>query len=283
MDEDNKKDEFADSHFAIDAERLTDDPDSTRPSDSSEEDRTEQRSDSPEAGDKKKWRIWPEVLGWLRDLIIAAVICILLIVYVAQPFRVEKSSMEPLLHDGDRILVSKISLLFEPIKRGDIVVLWNPRNPDESWIKRVIALPGEEVRIDRGIVYIDGNELREPYIPPRERVGYKNNYPNGEIAQLAKQYPELMNEFGLVIQNNPGHGGRKAVAQRVPDGYYFVLGDHRTLSMDSRDSIFYPRASGPGLIPQRYIYGKAFFRYWPLDKIGLIQSVAHPDNKKIER
>ncbi len=240
-----------------------------------------------EAGSKedqpKRNRIWREVKSWLRDLLIAAAICVLLIVYVAQPFRVEKSSMEPLLHDGDRILVSKISLLYEPIRRGDVIVLWNPRDPEESWIKRVIGLPGETVRIERGIVYINGKPLAEPYISKRERIGRKNEYPPGEISQLVKKNPRAMREFGLVIRRNPGPGGPRKVAQHVPEGYYFVLGDHRTLSMDSRDSVFFPKAAGPGFIPARYIYGKALFRYWPLDKFGAINSAMYPEKKKGER
>jgi signal peptidase I len=224
--------------------------------------------------DEDERSIWQEIRTWIRDLGIAALICILLIVYVAQPFRVEKTSMEPLLFDGDRILVSKISLVFEPISRGDVVVLWNPRDPNESWIKRVIGLPGEKVQIVDGIVYINGRALDEPYIPEQERYPPKNQFPSRNAQWLTNNYPERMEEFGFVLLEDWETYAGTDVALRVPEGYFFVVGDHRRFSMDSRDSIFPEGESGPGLIPQKYIYGKAIFRYWPLDKMGPVE---HPD------
>ena len=222
---------------------------------------------------EKSVRIWTEVKSWMRDLLIAVAICVILIVYIVQPFRVEKTSMEPLLHDGDRILVSKITLLYEPIRRGDVVVLWNPRNPDESWIKRVIALPGEEVRIEDGIVHINGQPMDEPYLPDDLRSSGYDNYPPDEAEIPTRQNRRLMNDLlGFSLKNNPTSEGHEVLVQRVPEGYYFVLGDNRNHSMDSRASVFENQTGGPGLIPERYIYGKALFRYWPLDKIGFIQA-----------
>jgi signal peptidase I len=226
--------------------------------------------------------IWREVRTWLRDLLFAAVICLALIIFVAQPFRVEKTSMEPLLHDSDRILVSKISLVLEPLRRGDIVVLWNPRNPEESWIKRIIGLPGERVQIVEGTVYIDGQPLDEPYIPEEERNPPKNYYPSRNAEWLVREYPERMEEFGLVLMEEWETSAGTPVAFRVPDGYYFVCGDHRRFSMDSRDSVFAEGEAGPGVIPLKYIYGKALFRYWPLDKFGPIPHPAYAGTARTE-
>jgi signal peptidase I len=228
---------------------------------------------SPAAGGEieSKSTTWAEIRSWLRDLVIAVAICIVLIVYVAQPFRVEKTSMEPLLHDGDRIIVSKVSLLFEPVARGDVVVLMNPRNPDESWIKRVVGLPGEEIRIENGVVQINGAPLQESYLPEDGRRGRNDTYPSDEADELARENFHAAKELlGFEFRPNPHSGGRRVLVQRIPDGYYFVLGDNRNHSMDSRISVFDPEGGGPGLIPARYIYGKAVFRYWPLDKIGFI-------------
>ncbi|HUX08264.1 MAG TPA: signal peptidase I [Acidobacteriota bacterium] len=241
---------------------------------------------APQQQPKPKRSLLAEVFSWLRDLVVAGIICLVLIIYVAQPFRVEKTSMVPLLSDGDRILVSKISLILEPIRRGDIVVLHNPRNPDESWIKRVIALPGEQVRIDEGIVFVDGEPLGESYIPEEKRLGPKNTYPPEAVVELTKRYEHLMERFGMVIEDNPGHGSYSKVAQRVPEGYYFVMGDNRIYSMDSRDSIYtindpdHPEEGGPGLIPKGYIYGKAVFRYWPLDKFGPIPTAEYETSEE---
>lgn len=230
--------------------------------------------------------ILPEIKSWIRDLIVAALICLALIVYVAQPFRVEKTSMVPLLHDGDRILVSKISLWYEPIRRGEIVVLMNPRKPDESWIKRVIGLPGEIIQIVDGVVYINGKALPESYISDEERNSGKNHYPvlgssfNRRILeQLFNRYSpdidEFLENFGIIFLKDWQTDSGEPLAVKIPEGYYFVCGDNRSNSLDSRDSIF-SDTGGPGFIPAKYIFGKAIFRYWPLDKFGPIQVGSYP-------
>jgi signal peptidase I len=219
--------------------------------------------------------VWPGVIQWIKDLFLAAAVCILVIAFIVQPFRVEKTSMEPLLHDGDRILVSKISLWFEPIDRGDIVVLMNPRNPDESWIKRVIGLPGEVIQLYEGDFYINGIKLEEEYIPDIEKTS-KNIYPPLDLIKFAHRFrnrpaSRILEEMGLIFMEEWETDAGITVAARIPEGYYFVVGDHRRYSMDSRDSIYITRGNGPGMIPERYIYGKAIFRYWPLESIGGIQ------------
>lgn len=225
---------------------------------------------------EKEPGILSEIGHWFRDLAVAAIICIALIVYIAQPFRVEKTSMEPLLHDSDRILVSKISLALEPLTRGEVVVLWNPRDPRESWIKRIIGLPGEKVQIVDGTVFINGSELVEDYILEEERNPPKNNFPSRNAEWLVQNYPDRMDEFGFVKMEKWETFAGSEAAMRIPEGYYFVCGDHRRFSMDSRDSIYPEGESGPGLIPAKYIYGKAVFRYWPMDGIGFIAKPVYP-------
>ena len=133
--------------------------------------------------------------------------------------------MLPTLENGQRIIVNKFAYHFRHIKRGEIVVFYYPLDPDESFIKRVIALPGDLVEINNGYVYINGEKLDEPYIVRKYRD------------------PEDISE----IQIQPGH--------------YFVLGDHRNGSNDSRAG---------WQVPQRYIYGKAVLRYWPPVTFGLL-------------
>lgn len=170
--------------------------------------------------------LWQEAKAFLRDLAFAVLIAVLVIVFVVQPVRVEGTSMLPRLHDGERIFVNKFIYRFEQIERGDIVVFWYPNDPSKSFIKRVIGLPGETISIREGIVYVDGMPLEEKYIDPAFHVRRENMSP-----------------------------------VYVRDHYYFVMGDNRDSSNDSRQW---------GLVPEKYIYGKAIFRYWPLSGFGTI-------------
>jgi len=160
-----------------------------------------------------------------HDLSIAVIFCFFLITFVAQAFRVQGASMEPLLHDEERIVVNKFVYRFRSVERGDVVVFWYPRDPSVSFIKRVVGLPGDVVEIRQGVLHVNGRRVEEHYVAGRFRDG--DDYPPTEVRR----------------------------------GYYFVLGDHRNSSNDSRSW---------GEVPERYIYGKAFFRFWPLGRLGLI-------------
>jgi len=166
-----------------------------------------------------------EIRNWLRDIVFAALTAILIVVFVVQPVKVEGTSMEPRLYDQERIFVNKFLYRVSDIQRGDIVVFWYPKDPGKSFIKRVVGLPGEEVWIESGVVYVNGKRLDEPYVP-------------GRFFDPASLEP-------LVVESKS----------------YFVLGDHRNSSNDSRSW---------GLVPEENIFGKAFFRYWPITKFGLI-------------
>lgn len=168
-------------------------------------------------------RIWRAVWELLHDLSVAVLFCFFLITFVAQAFRVQGTSMEPLLQDGDRIVVNKFKYRFQPIERGDVVVFWYPRDPSVSFIKRIIALPGDTVDIRSGEVYVNDRPLPEAYL----QEGY---------------------------MDESSHS-----AMRVEKGHYYVMGDHRRSSNDSRTW---------GEVPQKYIYGEAVFRFWPLGRFG---------------
>ena len=168
----------------------------------------------------------PVISVWLRDLVVSLAISAFIIIFLYQPVKVEGTSMMPSLDDQERIFVNKYVYRLEPIQRGDIVVFRYPRDPSKSFIKRVIGLAGDRIRIDSGEVFVNGEALEEDYVP----------------ADYADQrsYSEMV----------------------VPPNSYFVLGDHRTMSNDSRD--FGPVNIG-------YIYGKAVFGYWPMDKMGRVR------------
>ena len=168
----------------------------------------------------------PSLLTWGRDLFVSLMISAFIIVFLYQPVKVEGTSMLPALDDQERIFINKFVYNFEPIERGDVVVFRYPAEPSKSYIKRVIAIPGDRVRIDDGEVYVNGYRLREPYVP----------------AEFADD--------------------RNVAETVVPAAAYFLLGDHRSSSSDSRDF---------GPVSRRYIYGKAVFGYWPVDKLGMVK------------
>jgi signal peptidase I len=153
---------------------------------------------------------------------------VVVILFVYQPVEVEGTSMMPALINEERIFINKFTYRFglEKIARGDLVVFWFPGDRSRSYVKRVVGLPGDTVFIDRGIVYVNGKPLKEDYVP--------------------EQYRDTQSMPPVKMQ---------------PD-YYFVLGDHRASSNDSR---FW------GPVHRSLIYGKAVFVYWPPDRIGPVQ------------
>ncbi len=108
-----------------------------------------------------------EIRVWTRDLLIAIGLALVIIVFLYQPVKVEGTSMAPLLSDQERIFINKFVYRFEPIDRGDVVVFWYPLDRSKSFIKRVVGLPGETVEIRKGIVFVNGVSLAEPYVPPQ--------------------------------------------------------------------------------------------------------------------
>src|SRR5579859_7562700 len=102
---------------------------------------------------------------WLRDIVISAAVSILIITFLYQPVRVEGTSMLPRLEDHDRLFINKFVYRISSIHRGDVVVFHYPRDPEKSYIKRVIGLPGDRISIDRGRVYVNGTLVSEPYVP----------------------------------------------------------------------------------------------------------------------
>jgi len=164
--------------------------------------------------------------SWLRDTAVSIIVSAFIIVFLYQPVRVEGTSMLPMLEDQDRLFINKMAYRVGEIHRGDVVVFLYPRDHQKSYIKRVIAVPGDDLRIDHGRVYVNGGRVEERYVPSR--------------------YTDDRSEAEMVI---PQHG-------------YFVMGDHRSISSDSRDF---------GTVDRALIYGKAAFVYWPIDQAGVVR------------
>ena len=184
--------------------------------------------------------LWSEIKSITRDIIFAAVMAVLIVVFVVQPVKVEGTSMQPRLENEERIFVNKFKYNFEPIQRGDIIVFWYPDDPSKSFIKRIIGLPGERIDMDTlGRVTINGVPLDESYLAPERNQMARNRW-----ASVREDW------------------------KNVKQHYYFVMGDNRDMSNDSRSW---------GLVPEKYIYGKAMFRYWPLQRMGSLDSTADYD------
>lgn len=158
-----------------------------------------------------------------RDLVLATLVCLLTVVFLVQPYRVDGSSMHPSLEDSQRIFINKAVYKIRSIERGEVVIFLSPRNPQKRFIKRIIGLPGDTVYIESGIVFVNGQRLHEPYLPD-------DYHPHGNMAPLT-----------------------------MSGGEYFVLGDNRPQSNDSRYW---------GAVPEDHILGKAFYRYWPPREFG---------------
>ena len=168
----------------------------------------------------QRLNIWKdELVAWFKTLASAAVYATLIVTFGFQVARVEGQSMAPTLADQDRLIVNKLAYRMGAPGPGDIVMLYYPINPDKSFVKRVIAEEGDEVRIVHGQVYVNDVPIPEDFVPP---------------------------EFRLDEDYGP---------KRIDDGYYFVMGDHRNNSSDSRHW---------GLVPKKYIIGKVQLRWWPI-------------------
>lgn len=162
-----------------------------------------------------------------ETLLTAASLAILILLFVARAFTVDGPSMQPTLQSGERLLIDKISYYFREPTYGDVIVFRYPADPSQYYIKRVVGLPGDVIAISKGLLYVNGKPIVEEYI------------------------------------NGPTFGAFGPYT--VPEGHYFVLGDNRNNSEDSR-------SSRVGPIPRELIVGRAAVRYWPLPRTGLIDS-----------
>jgi signal peptidase I len=165
-------------------------------------------------------QVWKEeVVAWFKTLASAAVYATLIVTFGFQVARVEGQSMAPTLEDQDRLIVNKLAYRMGDPRRGDIVMLYYPIDPDKSFVKRVIAEEGDQVRIVDGRVFVNDVPMQDDFVAPE----YRSH-----------------DDFGPSV---------------IPEGYYFVMGDHRNNSSDSRHW---------GFVPKRYIIGKVQLRWWPI-------------------
>jgi signal peptidase I len=168
----------------------------------------------------QRLQVWKEeVVAWCKTLTSAAVYATLIVTFGFQVARVEGQSMAPTLEDQDRLIVNKLAYRMGEPRRGDIVMLYYPIDPDKSFVKRVIGEEGDQVRIVDGRVFVNDVPMQDDFVAPE----YRSH-----------------DDFGPSV---------------IPEGYYFVLGDHRNNSSDSRHW---------GFVPKKYIIGKVQLRWWPI-------------------
>ena len=189
--------------------------------------------------DAQRSSLWPTIVDIVETIVVAIAIFLVVYLFLLQPHQVKGASMEPNFHDGEYILTDKISYRFGEPRRGDIVIFKAPTNPDVDFIKRIIALPGEKVEIKNDKIVV-----------------FNNTHPDG--FTLAEPY-EIM---------EPITGGsylREGKTATVPANSYFVFGDNRTHSFDSREW---------GPVSRKAIIGKAWVRYWPVSRISIIRRIS---------
>jgi signal peptidase I len=179
------------------------------------------------------------LLEFIQSIVLALAVFVLFYLFVAQPNEVKGSSMFPNFKDKQYLLTEKISYQFNEPKRGDVVIFKAPASEpcaaDEcEYIKRVIGIPGDKVMVKEGDVYLNGEKLDQSFLPE-------------------------------MVYSSPGEYMEEGVEKEVPEGQYLCFGDNRPNSRDGREF---------GPIDRDLIIGKAFFRYWPLDAVGLIPKVS---------
>ena len=170
------------------------------------------------------------IFSFLESVALGGAFFVVVYLFIMQPHQVKGNSMYPTYHDKEYILTDKISYKFRLPERGDVIILKSPKNPDIDFIKRVVALSGEKIKIENGQVYLNNQVLKEPYLTTETPL-----FPSGFMQE--------------------------ALEVTVPENMVFVMGDNRPGSSDSREF---------GFIPLENIIGRVFFRYFPLDRAGLI-------------
>jgi len=174
-------------------------------------------------------------LDILEVIVFAVAIFLFIYLLVVQPHKIKGASMEPNFPNGQYLLTDKIKYRLDEPQRGDVVVFKAPTNSGEEFIKRIIALPGETVSLKEGYVFIDGKLLKENYLDSS-------------------------------VKTNPGIFLNDNEEKVIPDNHYFVMGDNRQFSSDSRSW---------GFISKDDITGRAWFIYWPLSETGIVDSVSY--------
>ena len=195
-----------------------------------------EKKEEKQPEDPKKVNIRREIFSWVLVVVVAYILAFCITHFVIIKTEVISSSMVHTLEVGDRVIGNRLAYLFKDPQRGDIIFFAYPKNTEETYVKRVIGCPGDTITIADGKVFVNGSQipLNEPYI-------------NGQTTKLSGDF--ILEAEGVVV---------------VPENSYFVLGDNRKVSQDSREW---------GLVTKDKIYAKAWLRYKPT--IDIIESATY--------
>lgn len=171
--------------------------------------------------------------NWGEPFVVAALLALLIRTFLLGPYKIPTGSMRMTFLEGDRIFVDKVSYRFHEPERGDIIVFKYPLDPKKDFVKRLVGLPGERIEIKGGKIYVDGRVLDGP--------AFSQHY---------------------YYNRNDWQYGREGQVMEVPPGFYYTLGDNSAQSSDSRNW---------GYVPAKNMVGKAFFIWWPLNRIKRVQ------------
>ncbi|MUT66331.1 signal peptidase I [Paenibacillus sp. NEAU-GSW1] len=188
-------------------------------------------------------RAYKEIVEWIKALAIAIILVFVIRQFLFSPFIVEGPSMEPNFVTGERVIVNKLLFNIREPKHGEVVVFHVP-DQGRDFIKRVIALPGETIRVDGDDVFVNDQKIEEPYIK--------------EAIEAAHAEGRLYNEEN----NNSNYPNELNTEVTVPEGYIFAMGDHRNNSQDSRQI---------GFISEKELIGRADVIFWPVNKLSFIK------------
>ncbi|MEM4270854.1 MAG: signal peptidase I [Candidatus Pacearchaeota archaeon] len=178
-------------------------------------------------------KIYTFLIDIVQTLLLAAAVFLVVYVFLFRPFQVNGDSMFPNFRDKEYILTNIIVLSFEEPKRGEVVVFKAPPDPEKDYIKRIIGIPGDKISIQKGQVYLNDQKLDE------------SSYLKSDVLTFGGSFLKEGNQI------------------TVPPDMYFVMGDNRSFSSDSREW---------GFVPKKSIIGKSFFVYWPINKMGLVKN-----------
>lgn len=189
-------------------------------------------------GDENKSSFTSHIVDFIQTLVVFGAIGTAIYLFVAQPHKVSGSSMFPNFHDGDYIITDKVSYRFGDPKRGDVVVFKNPKDDSQEFIKRIMAVPGDKIRVEDGRLYLNDKLINEPYLKS-------------------------------TVVTNPGAYMQEGQDVTVTPGHFITIGDNRPNSSDSREW---------GLVIKDKIIGRVFLRYWPQNAIGFNPAAYSIDN-----